>query len=82
MHFDCLDDIYATVKSNLHFGKVSQTGLTSPCIPVRPVHPVVSILIVNICPHVFFKACMPKNNLLDQNCLMMMTNNTSAIYYF
>ena len=29
MHFDRLDEIYAMVKSILHFGEVDQTGLTS-----------------------------------------------------
>jgi hypothetical protein len=30
----------------------------------------------------FGKACKPKNNLLDQNCLRTVMNNTSAIYCF
>ena len=80
MHFDCLDKSYAMVKSNLHFDKVTLTGLTGLCIPVRPVCTIVPILVVKICPLFFGKACMPKNTLLDQKCLRAMINNTSAIF--
>ena len=45
MNFYRLDDSYAMVKSNLNFGKVTLTDLTSLCIPVRPVMP---ILVVNM----------------------------------
>ena len=56
---------------------------------VRPVRPLghtghtglyclMPILVVNICPLFFGKACVPKNTLLDQNCLRAM--NTSAIF--
>ena len=38
------------------------------------------ILVVNICPLFFGKACVPKNTLLDQNYLKAMINNTSAIF--
>ena len=31
-------------------------------------------------PYSFGKACLPKNNLLDQNCLRTIINNTSAIF--
>ena len=34
MHFDRLDEIYAMVKSNLYFDKVTLTGQTDLCIPV------------------------------------------------
>ena len=47
MHFDRLDENYAIVKSNLNFGKVTLTGLTGLCIPVRPVCSIMSILVVN-----------------------------------
>ena len=36
------------------------------------------ILVVNICRPFFGKACVPKNTLLDQNCLRTM--NTSVIF--
>ena len=83
MHFDHLDESYAMVKSNLHFDEVTLTGLTGLCIPVRPISTTMPILIINICPPIFFdKVCMRKNNLWDQNCLRMMTNKSSAIYLF
>ena len=54
--------------------------------PVRPLertgqtglYRLLPILVVNICPLFFGKACVPKNTLLDQNCLRAM--NTSAIF--
>ena len=40
------------------------------------------ILAVNICLPLFFgKACLPKNILLNQNCLRATIGNASAIYY-
>ena len=80
MHFDSLDKIYAMMKSNFYFDKVILTGPIGLCIPVRPVCTAVPILVVNICPLFFGKACMPKNTLLDQKCLRAMINNTSAIF--
>ena len=38
------------------------------------------ILVINICPLFFGKAYVPKNTLLDQNCLKTMINDTSAIF--
>ena len=47
MYFDRLDESYAMVKSKLYFDKVTLTGLTGLCIPVRPVCTAVPILVVN-----------------------------------
>ena len=47
MHFDRLDESYAMGKSNLNFGKVTLTDLTGLCIPVRPLRPVMSILVID-----------------------------------
>ena len=75
---------------------VIPTGQTSRLLPDRlhrhrPVRPpgatgqtgwssLLSILVVDICPLFFGKACVPKNTLLDQNYLKAMINNTSAIF--
>ena len=64
----------------MHFDKVTLTGLTGLCIPVRPVYTVVPILVVNIWPLFFGKACVPKNTLLNQNCPRAIITNTSAIF--
>ena len=52
-------------------GATGQTGWSS----------LLPILVVNICPLFFGKACVPKNTLLDQNFLRAMINNTLAIFY-
>ena len=65
---------------------VGRARLATAPGPVRPLgqtgqtgwHSLLSILVVNIYPLFFGKACVPKNTLLDQNCLRAM--NTSAIF--
>ena len=47
MHFDPLDESYAMVNSNMHFDEVTFIGMTGLCIRVRPVRPVMPILIIN-----------------------------------
>ena len=81
MHFDRLNESYVMVRSNLHFDKVTLTGLTGLCIPVRPVYTAVSILVVNICPLFFGKACVPKNTPMDQNCLRTMINDIHQPFF-
>ena len=78
MHFDRLDESYAMVKSNLNFGKVTLTGLTGLCILVRPQS--CQFWSSTYAPLFFGKACVPKNTLLDQNCLKSIINDTSAIF--
>ena len=82
MHFDHLDEIYAMVKSFLSFEQLDKTGLTGFWDRSDHSCTAVPILVVNICPLFFGKACMPKNTHLDQNGLRAMMNKTSAIYFF
>ena len=66
-------------------GPVRPVGPISQTLPDRPQcldrsDRLVPILAVNICPLFFYKACLPKNILLSQNCIRAMINTTSAIF--
>ena len=82
MHLNRLSEIYVMVKSILSFEQLDKTGLTDFRDKSDRSCTAVPILVVNICPLFFGKACVPKNTPLDQNYLRAMMNKISAIYFF